>query len=240
MIPADPTERSALAGEYVLGLLAPAEAAAVEAALPLDAGLDQDVRYWEERLSPICDIVSPTEPDPGLWARIERDLGLAGPPAASAPGLLGRAWESLGLWRMAAAVAGLAALVVAGLFAPATQRPAAPAYVAVLQAKDQSAGWLVEVGADRQVRMTALGASDPGPGRALQLWTLIDPAKGPISLGMLPSRNALRFPARPAPAIGEGQLFEISVEPEAGSPIGRPTGPVLFIGRTVAVGAAPR
>jgi anti-sigma-K factor RskA len=57
---------------------------------------------------------------------------------------------------------------------------------------------------------------------------------------MLPSRNALRFPARPAPAIGEGQLFEISVEPEAGSPIGRPTGPVLFIGRTVAVGAAPR
>ena len=29
------------------------------------------------------------------------------------------------------------------------------------------------------------------------------------------------------------QLFELTLEPEGGSPIGRLTGPVLFIGRTL-------
>lgn len=239
MIPAEPEERSALAGEYVLGLLAPAEAAAVEAALPLDASLGADVAYWEERLSPLDAIVVPVPPDAGLWSRIERDLGLA--PVrrpAPAPGMLARYWASLGFWRFAAAAAGIAALAIAALLGPLAERTAAPAYVAVLQAPDQSAGWLVEVGADRQVRMTALRPSDPGPGRGLQLWTLIDRAQGPISLGMLPARGATRFAAQPTPGIGEGQLFEISLEPAAGSPTGRPTGPVLFIGRAVRAGGA--
>jgi anti-sigma-K factor RskA len=116
-------------------------------------------------------------------------------------------------------------------------RPQATSYVAVLQAPDKSAGWLVEVDADRQVRLTALTSSDPGAGRGLQLWTLIDRARGPISLGMVPPRGASQFRAQPTPGIGEGQLFEITLEPESGSPIGRPSGPVLFVGRTVAIGA---
>ena len=31
------------------------------------------------------------------------------------------------------------------------------------------------------------------------------------------------------------QLFEITLEPENGSPTGRPTGPILYVGRTVAL-----
>jgi anti-sigma-K factor RskA len=37
------------------------------------------------------------------------------------------------------------------------------------------------------------------------------------------------------PALQDNQLFEITLEPAAGSPIGRPTGPVLYIGRAVLV-----
>jgi anti-sigma-K factor RskA len=37
------------------------------------------------------------------------------------------------------------------------------------------------------------------------------------------------------PALGPQQLFEITLEPDGGSPIDRPTGPILFVGSTVAI-----
>ena len=67
-------------------------------------------------------------------------------------------------------------------------------------------------------------------------WTLWDQTRGPVSLGVLPPGGAIRLPPERLEAIGDGQLFEITLEPEAGSPIGRPTGRILFIGR--AKGAA--
>lgn len=50
-------------------------------------------------------------------------------------------------------------------------------------------------------------------------------------LGVLPPGGAIRLPPERLEAIGDGQLFEITLEPEAGSPSGRPTGRILFIGR---------
>ena len=35
------------------------------------------------------------------------------------------------------------------------------------------------------------------------------------------------------PTLEAQQLFELTLEPEGGSPLDRPTGPVLFLGRTV-------
>ena len=43
-------ERDALAGEYVLGLLGPAEQAATERTLPRDRALRADVYHWQDRL----------------------------------------------------------------------------------------------------------------------------------------------------------------------------------------------
>jgi anti-sigma-K factor RskA len=37
------------------------------------------------------------------------------------------------------------------------------------------------------------------------------------------------------PAVEAQQLFEITLEPATGSPLNRPTGPILFVGRTVAL-----
>lgn len=235
MIPDDPNDRNALAGEYVLGLLTEAESAAVEAATAHDAALAEDVRFWEHRLAPLRGLAREEAPDPALWARIERDLGLAARPARA--GTTGswatRLWDAVGFWRMAAAALAVLALVVGSVLATSDGGRGDRAYVAVLQAPDQSPGWLVEIGRDRAVRLTAVKATDPGAGRALQLWTLIDRAQGPISLGLVPP-TARGFLATPTPGIGADQLFEISLEPATGSPTGRPTGPVLAIGRTVA------
>ena len=105
MIPVDANDRSALAGEHVLGLLSEAESAAVEAAMAHDAALADDVRYWENRLAPLCGLARAEAPDPALWARIERDLGLAARPARARSGESWTTlmWDAVGFWRMAAA-----------------------------------------------------------------------------------------------------------------------------------------
>ena len=64
----------------------------------------------------------------------------------------------------------------------------------------------------------------------LQLWALPPGATAPTSLGLIPAAGQITVTPetiRPQP----GMLIEISLEPPGGSTTGRPTGPVLFIGR---------
>ncbi|TQF77641.1 RNA polymerase subunit sigma-70, partial [Elioraea sp. Yellowstone] len=74
MIPTDPAERTALAGEYVLGTLDARTTAAMRAALETDAGLRAEVEAWERRLAPLVDTVAPAEPPADLLPRIEAAL----------------------------------------------------------------------------------------------------------------------------------------------------------------------
>ena len=112
-------------------------------------------------------------------------------------------------------------------------------YFALLQTRDTGGaetgpGWLIQVAQDGTVSSLPLADVHPAAGQALQLWTLWDPSRGPVSLGVLPSGGSVRLPPERLEVIRTGQLFEITLEPEAGSPTGRPTGRVLFIGRTSA------
>ena len=72
-------------------------------------------------------------------------------------------------------------------------------------------------------------------GRAWQFWTKPEGAAGPTSLGLVRAGQTLEVPVQRLPAVGARQLFEITLEPEAGSPTGRPTGPILYVGSTVAL-----
>ena len=45
--------------------------------------------------------------------------------------------------------------------------------------------------------------------------------------------GAIELPLERLPDLRPEQLFEITLEPEGGSPIDRPTGPILYIGRAV-------
>ena len=242
MIPNDPADRDALAGEYVLGLLPEDQVREIERALEHDLDLRNCVAFWEARLAPASGIATPVAPDPALWHRIAADVQplhpkaeqpLQAPVPPPRPSLIERLWGSALVWRWTAAALTGAVLILALVPFGQPSRESVPRYIAVLQARDQSGtpGWIIQVNADNTVRATPLSRVDPGQGRALQLWTLIDPAKGPVSLGLLPPQGIVRLPRERLPAIGPGQLFEITLEPATGSPIGRPTGQILFIGR---------
>jgi anti-sigma-K factor RskA len=219
-----PEDRDALAAEYVLGTLEAREAAAVAAALPGDAALAQAVAEWEARLAPLAVLASPEAPPPDLWARIERALVPSHPTAKPA-----RSWWSglLDPWR--AGALGATALA-AGLAAFILLRPEPePRLMTVLLTDRDQPAWLVE--ADQGgIRLASLNPRPAPEGRVLELWALPQGATAPTSLGLIPAQGRISVAPstiRPSP----GMLIEITLEPPGGSPIGRPTGPILFIGR---------
>jgi anti-sigma-K factor RskA len=220
-----PGDRDALAAEYVLGTLEAREAAAVVAALPVDAALAEAVATWEARLAPLIVLAAPEAPPPDLWARIEAALDPA--PAAAAPRT--SSWWSglMDPWRAGALAAGALA---AGLAAFILLQPEPePRLMTVLLTDRDQPAWLVE--ADQGgLRLASLNPRPAPEGRVLELWALPQGATAPTSLGLIPAEGRISVSPstiRPSP----GMLIEITLEPPGGSPIGRPTGPILFIGR---------
>jgi anti-sigma-K factor RskA len=67
----------------------------------------------------------------------------------------------------------------------------------------------------------------------LQFWTKPEGAAGPTSLGLVKPNERVEIPPEKLPGLSPNQLFEITLEPEYGSPIGKPTGPILYVGRAV-------
>ena len=127
--------------------------------------------------------------------------------------------------------------VTAGLAAPLVLRPppAAPLMTVLLTSTDQPA-FLVE--AQRgEIRLAAPNPRGIEAGRVMQLWALPQGATAPTSLGFVPESG--RFAVTPRTIRPKpGMLIEINLEPPGGSPTGRPTGPILFIGRLTAAGSS--
>jgi len=230
-LPRDPHE---LAGEYVLGTLSRAERQQVDAELAHNATLRAVVGAWEQRLLPLTALVQPVAPAPGLWARIERSLGPAPAPArAVTPSW----WDRLGLWRGLAAGGFAAAAIMAAVVGVRLHDVQQPRYMVVLAAPQNAApGWVLELRGDATLHLEPLVKTDVPEQRALQLWTKADDWKGPVSLGLVQPGVAVDVSLARLPKVVPNQLFEITLEPQAGSPIGRPTGPILYIGRAVKVG----
>ncbi len=221
MIPTDPAGRDALAGEYVLGTLDAREARAVEQAMATDPDFHALVDAWEARLAPLTALALPEAPPPGLWERIEAALDGARPPAPVAVAPPPRFWR---FWAFGASAvaAGLAAFLV---LRPV---PSAPLMTVLLTQQDQPA-WLVEADGGA-LRLAALNPQPVPSDRVMQLWALPQGATAPTSLGLI--RTPERFSVTPTTIRPEpGMLIEITLEPPDGSPTGRPTGPILFIGR---------
>jgi len=220
-----------LAGQYVLGTLPARARRELEAALPHDPALRAAVAEWEARLLPLTELVEPVEPSAQLWPRIARSLAQQGgaSPRAPRPGW----WERLNLWR-ALAAAGFAAAVAMAVLTVQPPEPAAPRYMVVLAApQDMAPGWVLQSAGDDRLRLVPLRPTAVPPARALQLWTKAEGWAGPVSLGLVEPGKAVEVPLGKLPPLQPNQLFEITLEPPAGSPIGRPTGPILFIGRAV-------
>lgn len=240
-----PEERDALAAEFVLGTLADGDRATVAAALAHDTALQAAVYAWQDRLLPMSARTAPVEPAPQCWQRIElavKDVATrtaAGVPAQQRRPLKEAWWRQLA-WLQGLSAGAVAVSLMLGVLL--LQRPDAPEgaaavrYVAVLQSPtDQSNGWLVELRTDR-LRLVPTGDTGVVPtGSALQFWTKLPGAAGPVSLGLVQVGQTVELPLSQLPGVAPQQLFEITLEPAGGSPLGRPTGPILFVGRTVAL-----
>lgn len=225
-----PEERDALAGEYVLGTLEAAAAREVERSLASDAALRAAVAGWEARLAPLTALAPEEAPPPGLWERIEAALPRAGvaPPQQSFERWQFSHWRP-NPWKWFALGSGA---VAAGLAALLLLRTAPePRFMTVLLTNREQPAWLVEAEPGGALRLAAVNRQPVPEGRAMQLWALPQGATAPTSLGLIPAEagqyNVSTTAIRPSP----GMLVEITLEPPGGSPTGRPTGPILFIGR---------
>jgi len=231
-------EMQALAGEYVLGTLPLVQRQDVERRLASEPLLRAEVAAWEQRLLPLTALAAPVEPSPALWPKISNSLAVnLTPQAVAAAGGWQRWWDDLRLWRALSGGAVFATLVLAVLL---TRQPSPaalqPAYMVVLVApQERTAGYVVQASMNRQLTLTPLqGTAVPG-NKSLQFWTKGTTWQAPVSLGLVQPNQSLKLALDKLPQVEADQLFEITLEPQAGSPTGRPTGPILYLGRAVKV-----
>lgn len=247
-----PDDFDTLAAEHVLGLLDGAEAAHAEALERDDAAFRAAIDHWRERFAEL-DFTAPSKAvPPDLFARISTTLDAPAPSAvaaAEAPepapapvarparphkdAWLPRLWESLGFWRTTGLAGALATLLLAlGIaFGPFARLPQ-PQMVAVLMGPQGEPAAVVNAFADGTADLIPLRSIAVPEGRVLEVWTLWDPARGPVSIGLSSESRRIRLDLKNLPRTSPNQLFEITLEPQGGSPIGRPTGPILMKGTT--------
>jgi anti-sigma-K factor RskA len=229
---ADEDELEMLAGEYVLGVLDSSERRDVAARRLNELALDAAISRWERRLAPLSAYVAEVPPPQEVWERIERDL--AAPPAADlTAALLARARR----WKIAALASGaLAASLAVALISGEIRQNAAPQnFVAVLQKDAASPAFVVSVDLrTRELTVRPVSAVAPA-GKSYELWIINDKLGAPQSLGVVQQADFTtndKLRAYP-PEVVKTSLFAVTVEPEGGSPNGKPSAPPVFAGKLI-------
>jgi anti-sigma-K factor RskA len=119
---------------------------------------------------------------------------------------------------------------------PAPPAPAPAQYVAVLQKDGGSPAFILTVdGATRNFTVRKVGDTAAEPGKSFELWLISDRLGPPRSLGVIGTGD---FTARPALAsydadIVKAATYAVTVEPEGGSPNGKPTSAPVFAGKLI-------
>jgi anti-sigma-K factor RskA len=228
------------AAEYALGTLAPDERATLAARRQREPELDQAIRAWEARLSPLAETVPALEPPENYLAAIEARIGSLAPPPATVVynETVVALRRSAARWRTAAIAASIvAAMLAIGLGAREATREAAPReYVAILQKDGASPAFEVTVNLDKQELTVRPVAAQTPAGKAYELW-IIDPKLGaPRSLGVIGETTRAASLSSFDRGVVEGATYAVTVEPPGGSPSGKPSGPPVFVGKLIPVG----
>lgn len=233
-----------LAAEYALGVLEAAQAADAERRIPIDPAFAKAVDHWQRTFAELDATADPVPPPHKIWDHIASRLMTTAPQAAKSAAAqraantvkssVGDWWDSLSFWRVTALATSLAGLVLLAGFAASLMRaPQTPIYVAILLTENSNEpAALVNAFADGRAELVPLRDIAAPDGRTLQVWTLWDRAVGPRSIGLAQAIRTMNLNLNNLPATGQGQLFEITLEPKGGSPTGRPTGPILMKGLT--------
>jgi anti-sigma-K factor RskA len=232
----DADDIDGLAAEYVLGSLGFEEREDVAVRRKTDAALDKAIKAWEARLGPLGDRVAGIEPPPHVFR-----------------GIADRLWSqqvaaSRSTRRRRALVAGacalaacLALLVVwprdlSGFPTTLSAHLQRSADGAILE--DSSDVWTpfrFEVLFDLKAStmMVSPVAAAPSATRHYQLWLLPRDGGPPISHGKIAQPEATTSPwlATYPPIDLQQATLAVSLEPQSGSPIGMPSGPLVFVGK---------
>ena len=263
LIPESPEEQNLLLGEHALGLLDPEREAEVRAWIERDDNAARMALRWQQHWLSVSDRLPPEPPSDSLWKRIDASLVRLKQSSATrddaarhdadqtsastkAPWLL--RWLGGGLGLGLGAGLALALVMQMGPFSPsaplegtspevATQTPDGDAQrmVAILQTLEDpgTPTWVANVTPSGGLQLTPKVSIERPTDRAIELWTLTDPQEGPRSLGLVDPIAGIELSAEQIGSMSPGQLLEMTLEPEGGSPTGKPTGKILAIGRLV-------
>jgi anti-sigma-K factor RskA len=236
----DNDDIAGLAAEYVLGSLDVAERKEVAAQRKTDPALEQAIKDWEGRLGPLSEQFSGVQPPPRVFQSIAFRLSAQ----ENQPVKLTRASFVHGR-TIAAGVCALAAcLALAVVWL--RDLPGLPT-IFTAQLRPSAEGSLIDDGPNiwtpirfdvafdlrastMVVSPVAAGAS---PTRNYQLWLIPRDHGPPISLGIIPLPGATTsaWQATYPPDDLPNAMLTVSLEPQGGSLIGMPSGPLVFIGK---------
>lgn len=235
-----------LAEDFVLGLLDEAERANIEGRLVAPTSEDDhtlavEIGAARDRLLPL-DLTAPALPlAPDAWDRLRLLIDepeMKEPPApmnlrtaasSETTPLPENGGESSKGWRILALGAMAASVLLAATLGWQLTRAVDPKALVVLVDDTGEAVAVLETFAEHVVVTPLLGV-EAGPTQVLQLWTKPDPDGPPVSLGLLQTVARMMVPTEDLPQTAAGQLYEITLEPEGGSPTGLPTGPIIGVG----------
>jgi anti-sigma-K factor RskA len=235
-----------LAAEYVLGSLDVDERKAVAARRSTDAKLNRAIEAWEKRLAPLAHRAPAIAPPPYVFRRIAGRLGASRRPSQSInpTGFSRQRAFAVGACGLAACLA-LAVVWLRDL--PHIPLPRIPTtFVAQLQPsaaqavlEDGANVWTpfrFEVSFDLRASTVVVSpvAAAPSSTRHYQLWLIPQDSGGlPISLGViaLPKTTTSPWLATYPPNDLLNTTLAVSLEPKNGSPIGMPSGPLVFVGK---------
>lgn len=204
------------AAELALGLLDGEERAVALRRMLADPAFAREVEGWRQRLSGLFDDYAEVAAPESVAARL----------AVSDP-------QKRRSWPIVTALTAFAAAVALIFVAKPLLSPVAPhqVMVASLLMSDKTAAVPAVVDLTTGEMRIADTAMAPG-GKSAQLW-MIGGDGVPQSMGLLtatgPSRMTLSADLRSRLAVGV--TLAISIEPEGGSPTGKPTGPVVASGK---------
>jgi anti-sigma-K factor RskA len=228
-----PDDIDALAGEYVLGTLDPAERVAVAARRQREPALDRAILAWERRLGPLSRIGRDVAPSADLFEKIEQRIATGAPqtvvPFAS-QGTNDAARRAANRWRGLAMAASLSTLMLAGAlgYRETTRPNPSQQFVGVFNKDDSSPAFMLSVDLATKTMTVRLVNADRPSDKSYQLWIKPDAATPPRSLGVMTTvANTGTFAVTNAlatydVAVLRNATFGVSLEELGGSRSGRP------------------
>ena len=230
----NPELRDKLAAEYVLGTLVGRARARFEALQRYDAGLRGLVAEWEARITPLALAAGEIPPPSRVWRAISRRISGAARDSG---------WAGLAFWR-GLAVTSTAFMLALAIFIGLAPQPEPPMAMVAVMADDKGQPALVvswpqmKAMRDPHIRIKVVQEHPVmEPGTSWEMWMLPGGKAAPVSLGLISTDvdQTMKIKQALAGRMGGAWGIAMSVEPAGGSPIGAPTGPVIFKGQCVKI-----